>query len=276
MNDEKKTWQSQGRGLNMGFKQKIRELIKLTPSPLQTQTSVRVSKRLPDRFLKIPLDLEICQASPTTTEIKTANQIRKEFLLQGKSLPYMPDIIRAFRLIKNCKVYLEIGTEDKGNLAYVSQLLDDEATIVDVDIEERAQQKEKLENYLKPSQKLVSIVGDSSALETFEKVKDSLGNEKLDAFFIDGNHSAQYVIADFSHYSSLLDENGFVLFHDIYWQGNANNKGTSEAMECLDKLYPIYSIVYDNVPIHRFLPHQWIGDIWGCIGITSPKWYANE
>ena len=227
---------------------------------------------IPDRFLNVPQELGICQLPPTTEDLELANRIRSEFILPGHNLPYMLDVVRAFRLVKGSKTYLEIGTHDKGNLAYVSQLLDDEAIIIDVDIVESEEQKIKLQRSLKPSQTLISIVGDSTSEEVFSQVKRVLGDRRLDAIFIDGNHSAQYVIGDFSRYSSLISETAFVLFHDIYWQGDSETMGTAKAIECIDKLYPIYAVVCDNVPIHRFLPYQWVGDTWGCVGITSMKW----
>src|SRR5215471_9954879 len=70
-------------------------------------------------------------------ELAKAYQIRDPFLLPGDPRPYMNDVVRAMRLVKGARSYIEVGTYDKGCLAYVASLLHPEAVIVDVDLDAR-------------------------------------------------------------------------------------------------------------------------------------------
>ncbi len=246
-----------------------------TSSPLlmTTQMTQRLLKFIPEKFLQVPNELSVVQAAPTVEEIEQAKSIRQKFLLKGASFPYMMDVIRAFRLITGCTSYLEIGTEDKGNLAYVSQLLDEKALIIDIDVVERKNQLEKLNNSIKPDQQLVSIVGSSTDEKVINQVREVLAGNKLDAVFIDGNHTSAYVMSDFANYYEFIKDDGYILFHDIYWQGDAQYQGTLQALIAIDKLYPVFAVVLDSLPVHRLLPYQWdSGEVWGCVGIVRKCW----
>jgi predicted O-methyltransferase YrrM len=59
------------------------------------------------------------------------------------------------------------------------------------------------------------LAGDSHRRETFDTVKRSLLNEKLDFLFIDGDHSYKGVKRDFELYLPLVREGGIIAFHDI-------------------------------------------------------------
>jgi cephalosporin hydroxylase len=233
----------------------------------------RLLKFVPEKFLHIPPELSIVQSAPTVEEIEQANSVRQMFLVEGDNLPYMMDIIRAFRLLYGFSYYLEIGTADKGNLAYASRILDERALIIDLDIVERREQTNKLKEYIKPNQKIESIVGNSTDDTVIKKVENILGGNKLDAIFIDGNHTASYVVSDFANYYQFLKDDGYIFFHDIYWQGDSQYLGTLPALIAIDKMYPVYAVVVDSFPIHRLLPYQWdIGETWGCVGIVRKSW----
>jgi cephalosporin hydroxylase len=233
----------------------------------------RLLKSIPERFLQIPKELAVVQAAPTVEEMEQAKSIRQKLLFEGASLPYMMDVIRAFRLITGCTSYLEIGTEDKGNLAYASQLLDEEALIIDIDLVERRDQLEKLKKSLKPHQQVVSLVGSSTDENVINQIREVLAGKKLDAVFIDGNHTSAYVMSDFANYYEFIKTDGYILFHDIYWQGSNQEQGTLQALIAIDRLYPVYAVVLDSLPVHRLLPYQWdSGEVWGCVGIVRKCW----
>src|SRR5439155_22922822 len=114
-------------------------------------------------------------APPSAAELETATRIRGQFLFDGDQQPYMIDIVRAMRLIGDKRRYVEIGTYDKGCLAYVSTLLAPDALLVDVDVDARAEVTAKLRGFIRPTQQLVTIVGDSTSREALARAREAGG-----------------------------------------------------------------------------------------------------
>jgi cephalosporin hydroxylase len=151
----------------------------------------------PAEFIEnVPVWLNIAQNAPTSAEMEQAQNIRSAFLFPNDPCPYMVDIVRAFRLLKGKQTYIEIGTYDKGNLAYASTLLALGAHIIDIDIAAYPEATQHLQQILQPSQRLTTIVGNSRSPETVTKVRTALDVELVDAIFIDGDHVADAVMAD--------------------------------------------------------------------------------
>lgn len=115
---------------------------------------------VPKAFLAVPEWMRPCAELPSSEEISAAESNRSIFSLPGQSAPYMTDIIRAFRLVKEVKTYLEVGIFDRGNLAFASTLLAEDAILIGVDIQPEPDRDELLRSVLKPSQKYLSIIGD--------------------------------------------------------------------------------------------------------------------
>jgi cephalosporin hydroxylase len=60
------------------------------------------------------------------------------------------------------------------------------------------------------------LIPDNSLKETtVSKVKEILGEEKLDFLFIDGDHRYEAIKSDFQMYSPLVRKGGLIGFHDI-------------------------------------------------------------
>jgi len=59
------------------------------------------------------------------------------------------------------------------------------------------------------------IDGNSTYLSTRLQVEKILGYEKLDLLFIDGNHSYEGVKKDFEIYKDLVNNDGYIILHDI-------------------------------------------------------------
>jgi cephalosporin hydroxylase len=181
----------------------------------------------------------------------------------------MVDMVRVFRLFKNASVYIEIGTYDKGNLAYASEPLAADAHLIDVDIIDHPDRRELLKKHIKPTQRLTSIIGDSTAQSTVEKVQQALGGQLADGIFIDGNHIAEVVIADYAYYSPLVKPGGFIFFHDVYWAGDEKYFGVSRAIAEIDRIKPVF-VVFMHHPVHRFLPWLSKADaVWGGVGMIE-------
>lgn len=225
---------------------------------------------IPLDFLEVPGFLEPVQAPPTARELDQALEIRGRFLFPDHDHPYMIDIVRAFRLAKGGKAYLEVGTFDKGNLAYASGLLAPDALIIDVDIVDHPDRAGRLAGHKQPGQKIHHLVGDSQWSGIVDKVRAILGDRKLDVIFLDGNHAAQVVMSDYALYSPLLAEDGFLFIHDIYMESQGQDKGEHLAITTIDKLTPVYA-VYMLLPVHRYIPNLHPGEVHGGVGIIPGR-----
>ncbi len=222
---------------------------------------------VPASFRVLPKSLDPCIPLASDEELQFAYACRKSFLIQGYQEPYMNDIVRAFRLIKGKQTYLEVGTFDRGNLAYAAQLLADDAILIGVDIQQEDAHDELLRRSLKPRQTYISIVGDSRAEETVEQVRNALGyGYVLDAAFIDGGHTAHAVMCDYVNYGEIVRPGGLVLLHDSLWEGSGDYKGSADALSEIDRLDPIYLVAGEGPP-HRFMRPMWRDEIWGVVGI---------
>lgn len=165
------------------------------------------------------------------------------------------------------RTYLEVGTFDRGNLAYAAHLLAENAVIIGVDVQAEENRDNLLRQHLKEGQTYISIVGDSRDPATVSKVTSVLGEDrKLDVAFIDGVHTAHAVMCDYVNYGELMESGGLIMFHDSMWEGSSQYKGSADALAEIDRLEPIYLI--DAVgPPHRFMRPLWRDDIWGVVGV---------
>jgi predicted O-methyltransferase YrrM len=204
-------------------------------------------------------------------ELNRAQEIRRRFLFPGKREPWIADVVRAFRLVRGQRRYVEVGTYDKGNLAFVSTLLAPDALMIDVDIKANEAQAAKLREFVAPSQRIRTVVGDSTRRDTLAQVTAALDGEQADAVFIDGNHLADYALADYAAYSRLLRPGGLVLMHDVYWPGFWWVPGTVHAVREIDRLTPVYVVRGAHDPVHRFLPPRDRTALWGCVAMIRPE-----
>jgi hypothetical protein len=222
---------------------------------------------VPRSFRIVPELLRCCGALPAKQELADVLALRNIFRMGDYPDPWMDDIVRAFRLVRGAKTYMEIGTFDRGNLAYASTLLADDAVIVGLDIRDDPVQDEKLRAFIKPSQTYLAIVGDSRLPSTFASVKDALGGREVDAVFIDGDHTAPAVLCDYTNCEALVQDGGVMLMHDSVWEGDADYKGVADALAEINAIDPVYLVDGNNPPL-RFMRPPWRGSLWGVVGIV--------
>jgi predicted O-methyltransferase YrrM len=119
---------------------------------------------------------------------------------------------------------LEIGTGRGGTLFLLSQVARDDALLVSVDAPgtsgfgsqpEYIDRRRLYESLGRGRQRVVFVAADSHLPETRAHIEHIFAGRPLDLLFIDGDHSATGVDADFRMYSPLVREGGLVAFHDI-------------------------------------------------------------
>ncbi len=85
---------------------------------------------------------------------------------------------------------------------------------------------------------------------------------------------AKFVLADFANYSPMVKKDGYILFHDIQWEGagttKGSGKGVAQALEIIHKYVPVYQVVANN-PVTRFFSPVIFGPIWGGMGIVLAR-----
>ncbi|MBW4488037.1 MAG: class I SAM-dependent methyltransferase [Trichocoleus desertorum ATA4-8-CV12] len=125
------------------------------------------------------------------------------------------EIISFLEFAKNesPKYVCEIGTADGGTNFLLSQALPSVRLMVGIDLFVRNQFK--LCYFSKPSQEIEFVSGSSYEQNTVDKVKQILGDRKLDLLFIDGDHHYEGVKQDFLKYRHFVREEGIIVFHDI-------------------------------------------------------------
>jgi predicted O-methyltransferase YrrM len=132
------------------------------------------------------------------------------------------EIVKLLRLLEKIKpkVVFEIGTFFGGTLYLFCKTCGPETVIISVDFpgNRYVYPKWKIDLYKrfkKNNQEVHLIRADSHDLKTFEKIKNLLGDRKIDFCFIDGDHSYEGVKSDFEMYSSLIRKKGIIALHDI-------------------------------------------------------------
>lgn len=125
---------------------------------------------------------------------------------------------------KNAESILEIGT-GRGGTLWLWHHLAGNKTVISIDLwggdfggGPSPEDMERIENWLDKRQNTFIGNRDSHKEETVAEVKEALqsvGAEKLDILYIDGDHAYEGVKKDFEMYSPVVTPGGFIIFHDI-------------------------------------------------------------
>jgi len=123
------------------------------------------------------------------------------------------------------RAVLELGTAQGGTLFLLATAAAADAVLVAVDAPEGARtfggnphyyrRRALFESFARDGQRIVYLARDSHRPETLTEVGRALGDRQLDLLFIDGDHSADGVAADFATYAPLVRRGGLVALHDI-------------------------------------------------------------
>lgn len=123
---------------------------------------------------------------------------------------------------RRCKRILEIGTQNGGSLFLLSQVAAQDALLISVDLPQgefgggyppwRAR---LYKAFGQRGQRIELIRADSHSERTLERVRERLGDERLDFLFVDGDHRYEGVRRDFELYAPLVAPDGLIAFHDV-------------------------------------------------------------
>jgi Methyltransferase domain len=222
---------------------------------------------VPRSFLRVDPRLSRCQPLATASEIDEILALRSKFRVGDYHDPYVNDVTRAFRLMHEKKFYLEIGTFDRGNLAYMSTLLSDDAVLIGVDTQDEPKRDSLLRSFLKPGQIYHSVVGSSRSRQVVDQVRSLIGEDRLDGIFIDGDHTAYGALSDYANYESMASDDGAIFLHDSVWEGNAQYKGVADALEEINRHDQVYLVDGAN-PCRRFGRVMFRNENWGVVGVV--------
>jgi cephalosporin hydroxylase len=166
--------------------------------------------------------------------IKKYEQIKSQ--LKDFQIPFPQNDFEFFEYCKflsytfheQCINYLEIGSRHGGSLYVASKHLRKGSKIISIDLPNSNWGIENSEISLNNVKTILInegynceiIYGNSLHDTTFEKVLSILDGSKIDVIFYDGDHSYDGISGDVKKYSSLLDKNGYSVFHDIVKKDN--------------------------------------------------------
>ena len=171
----------------------IKRFLQVLQEIIHIKVNLRDSKTLDD-ILRIAFN------STFISPIQVTDEIKSLLLILDKVKP---------------KVILEIGTAGGGTLFLFSNIADEEATLISVDLYQTIEERILFKYIKKEKQKIFLIQGDSHSIETLRKIEGILRDNKVDFLFIDADHSYEGVKKDFEMYSPLVRKGGIIAFHDI-------------------------------------------------------------
>lgn len=177
---------------------------------------------------------------------ETANKAVLEWFAYQNSieLGFAMQAIKEF----NPKVILEIGTAFNSSIACWAEAAHPELTIgIDPLTLPKTPAQQKVFDTLKETYNLQIIPHKSEDPESHRKLKELLGDKKVDFLFIDGEHIFENVKYDFENYLQYMNNPSIIGFHDIYYSKVLDKAGTGvwRIWEELKKKYN-----YDEIHYH--------------------------
>jgi cephalosporin hydroxylase len=127
------------------------------------------------------------------------------------------EIAALLRLLQKAppRVILEIGTGRGGTLLLFARVAAENATLITIDLPLGQPREQLLRAGARSGQEIHILRANSHECSTLERVKRIAAGRAIDFLFIDGDHSYEGVLRDFSLYSPLVHKRGWIAFHDI-------------------------------------------------------------
>jgi len=159
---------------------------------------------------------------------------------------------------KNIKNFLEIGTDQGGTFYLFTKITSGKK--ISLDLPRNSFETESIlearNNLMRSWSDNVHIIsGDSHKMESLNQVKKILDGELLDLLFIDGDHTYNGVYQDYIMYSSLVQDDGYIVFHD-----------TNDSEEYTQSGYSV-SILWNQLDGNKIEFNE--NNSWGGIGLIT-------
>jgi cephalosporin hydroxylase len=119
-------------------------------------------------------------------------------------------------MIDGSCLYVEIGSFAGGSAALMSSN-ELETEVISIDLGHTINPSivlQNVEKFKNVNNKFSYIKGNSTDIDTINKLKDILNGRKIDILFIDGDHSYDGVIADYRLYNGFVADGGYIIFDD--------------------------------------------------------------
>jgi cephalosporin hydroxylase len=130
----------------------------------------------------------------------------------GEIVPLL-DLLRE----RQPRVVCEIGSAGGGTLFLFARASHPQARLLSIDLKYPTKaHRLAFPDLVGEQQRLTLIEASSQDPATLARVKQWLGDERIDFLFIDGDHSYQGVAQDFALYAPLVQPGGIIAFHDIH------------------------------------------------------------
>lgn len=120
------------------------------------------------------------------------------------------------------RVVVEIGTARGGTLCMLCRAASQDALVISVDLPGGiggagypAWKADIYRQFVRESQQIKTVSGNSHSDSIRSEVVQLLEGRGVDVLIIDGDHGYEGVKSDFQHYSTLVNEGGLIVFHDI-------------------------------------------------------------
>jgi Cephalosporin hydroxylase len=227
---------------------------------------------------EVPRSLDVVNGRAVEEEVEHADAIRKEYFLDLAPNPYMVDVSRAFRLAEGARVYIEVGTQDKGNIAWLSRTkLAPGATIIDIDFETYPENDAKIREELTARGfDYHALRGDCLSDEILGQVRAILAGRQADLIFCDSHYTYEHTMTEFGLYFPFVKSGGFLFFHDSIWSGDSDSewpemrkRGKGFAIADIDRYYPAYLVHGWDDPVRRFMMPPIDVTYWGTVAVFA-------
>ena len=131
----------------------------------------------------------------------------------------LPDDIVVFQELVfqvNPRIILEIGVARGGSVILSSslvELLGNNGRVIGVDIDIRSHNLERIKAH-KMYKNIDLIEGNILEKDTIDKLKENLGQEKVDILVLDSNHTHEHVLQELHLLNSLVAVGGYIVLPD--------------------------------------------------------------
>lgn len=151
-------------------------------------------------------------------------------------------------------IYLEIGSRHGGSLYLAAGFLPKGSTIIAIDLPNSAWGIEGSETKLAETcdrlkaegYECFQILSDSRDPKTIDELIATLKGRKIDALFLDGDHSFAGIKADWDNYFQFIRVGGMVGFHDVREDDRYPKVQVAAVWNDLKKEYPHLEVIFEH------------------------------